>query len=126
MGLFDSFRRRSDAPEELPYDESASVELDGQAAALVRDSVMRITYHATPDAPSLTIQGPCPRCGHEFSQTQPLDLSPLALRRTSTKPAETTQWVDFLCECRVAHPGALSGELGCGASFALAVPEPET
>ena len=68
MGLFDSFRRRSDAPEELPYDESASVELDGQAAALVRNSVMRITYHATPDAPSLTIQGPCPRCGHEFSR----------------------------------------------------------
>lgn len=126
MGLFDSFRRRSDAPEELPYHESASVELDGRAAALVRDSVMRITYHATPDAPSLTIQGPCPRCGHEFSQTQPLNLSALALRRASTKPVETTQWVDFLCECRVAHPGALSGELGCGASFALAVPEPET
>lgn len=126
MGLFDSFRRRSDTPEELPYHESASVELDGQAATLVRDSVMRITYHATPDAPSLTIQGPCPRCEHVFSQTQSLDISALALRRADTKLVEATPWADFLCECRVAHPGALSGELGCGASFTLAVPEPET
>ena len=126
MGLFDFFRRRSDAPEELPYDESASAELDERAAALVSDSVMRVTYHVTPNAPSLTIQGPCPRCEHVFSQTQPLNLSALALRRADTKPVEAARWVDFLCECRVAHPGALAGELGCGASFTLAVPEPET
>ncbi len=126
MGLFDSFRRRSDAPEELPYLELASAELDRRAAALVRDSVMRVTHHTTPEAPSLTIQGPCPRCEHVFSQTQPLDISALALRRADTKPVEATPWADFLCECRVAHPGALSGELGCGASFTLAVPEPET
>lgn len=126
MGLFDFFRRRSDASEELPYRKSASVELDRRAAALVRDSVMRVTQRTTPDASSLTILGPCPRCGHVFSQTQPLDLSALALRRADTKPVETTLWADFLCECRVAHPGALSGELGCGASFALVVPKPET
>lgn len=126
MGLFDSFRRRSDAPEELPYHELASPELDRRAAALVRDSVMRVTHHNTPDAPSLTIQGPCPRCEHVFSQTQQLDLSALALRRADTKPDETARWADFLCECRVAHPGALSDQLGCGASFTLAVPKPET
>ncbi|MCZ0856938.1 hypothetical protein OHJ16_02570 [Actinomyces israelii] len=126
MGLFDSFRRRSDAPEELPYLELASAELDRRAAALVRDSVMRVTHHATPDAPSLTIQGPCPRCGHVFSQTQQLNLSALAVRRADAKPGEAARWADFLCECRVAHPGALSDELGCGASFTLAVPKSET
>ena len=74
MGLFDSFRRRSDAPEELPYLELASAELDRRAAALVRDSVIHVTQHAAPDAPSLTILGPCPRCGNVFLQnptTQP-------------------------------------------------------
>jgi hypothetical protein len=126
VGLFDSFRRRSDTPEELPYLELASAELDRRAAALVRDSFMRVTHHTTPDAPSLTIQGPCPRCEHVFSQTQSLDISALALRRADTKPVEATPWADFLCECRVAHPGAPSGELGCGASFTLAVPKPET
>lgn len=126
MGLLDSFRLRSDAPEQLPYLEFASAELDRRAAALVRDSVMRVTHHVTLDAPSLTIQGPCPRCGHVFSQTQQLDLSALAVRRVDTKPVETVQWADFFCECRVAHPGAFSGELGCGASFTLAVPESET
>lgn len=126
MGLFDSFRRRSDAPEELPYLELASAELDRRAAALVRDSVIHVTQRAAPDASSLTILGPCPRCGHVFSQTQQLDLSALAVRRADTKPSETAQWADFLCECRVSHPGALSDEVGCGASFTLAVPKPET
>ncbi|WP_103062921.1 hypothetical protein [Actinomyces qiguomingii] len=125
MRLFGSFRRRSDAPEELPYLELASAELDSKAATLVRDSVLRVTYHATPGAPSLTIQGPCPRCKHVFSQTQQLDLSTLAVRRTDTKPGETARWADFLCECRVAHPGA-SDELGCGASFTIIVPKPAT
>lgn len=126
MGLFDSFRRRSEAPEELPYLELASAELDRRAAAFVRDSVIHVTQHAAPDAPSLTILGPCPRCGHVFSQTQQLDISALAVRRADTKPSETARWADFLCECRVAHPGALSDEVGCGASFTLAVPKPET
>ena len=126
MGLFDSFRRRSDAPEELPYLELASAELDRRAAALVRDSVIHVTQRASPDAPSLTILGPCPRCGHVFSQTQQLDLSALAVRRADTKPSEIARWADFLCECRVAHPGALSDEVGCGASFTLAVPKSET
>lgn len=121
MRLFDSFRHRLDAPEELPYLELASPELDSQAASLVRDSVLRFTCHAT----SATIQGPCPRCKHVFSQTQQLDLSTLAVRRTDTKPGETARWADFLCECRVAHPGA-SDKLGCGASFTLVVPKPET
>lgn len=125
MGLFDSFRRRSDAPEELPYLESASAEFDRRAAALVKNSVIRVTHHATSDAPSLTIQGPCPRCGHVFSQTQQLDLSALTVRRADTELGETARWADFLCECRVAHPRAPSDELGCGASFTLAVPKSE-
>lgn len=125
MGTLRPSRRRSGASEELPYLELASDELDRRAAALVGQSVMRITHHATPYSRSLTIQGPCPRCGHEFSQTQQLDLSVLAVRRVDTKSGETARWADFLCDCRVAHPGALPGELGCGASFTLVVPTSE-
>ena len=79
--------------EELPYCPSASEEIDKQA-----------------------------RCKHVFSQTQQLDLAPLVKRGAGNKQKEIVQEVDFLCDCGVTHPGAPSGDNGCGASFRLTIP----
>lgn len=119
MGLFKFFHSNS---EELPYCPSASEEIDKQAATLFNGPNARVVCCDTIDFPSVTINGPCPRCGHVFSQTQQLDLAPLVKRGSGNKQKEIVQEVDFLCECGVTHPGAPSGDNGCGASFRLTIP----
>jgi hypothetical protein len=51
------------------YTYVSSAELDAAAQELVRSGRLRISLISTTEAPSIRIDGPCPRCTHAFSQT---------------------------------------------------------
>jgi hypothetical protein len=69
----------------------------------------------------LTLSGPCPRCGHEFSCSLPLKpvlVTPgsyvtgqSASGSLTANPQEHTVY----CSCTHDHEGRPEGELGCGA-----------
>ena len=119
MDLFKSSHSNSD---ELQYCQSASEEIDKQAATLFNGPNASVICCDTIDVPSVTINGPCPRCKHVFSQTRQLDLASLVKRGSGNKQKEIVREAHFLCECGVTHPGVPCGENGCGASFRLTIP----
>lgn len=110
------------APALAPFADIASAELDAAAARLVRERVMTLRESSDTHVPSLRLDGPCPRCDHHFSQTRALVLPASAVRGNDHAPEQGPAWADFLCECSVDHPGAPSGEQGCGAGFSLGRP----
>lgn len=105
----------------VPYAEVASAELDARAAALLASGAITV-WATTGVAPSLRMDGRCPRCDDGFSQTTSLRL-PVSSIRGERKGAQAGPVSsDFLCDCDVSHPGAPDSVRGCGASFFLALP----
>ncbi|BCT77106.1 hypothetical protein SCMU_29480 [Sinomonas cyclohexanicum] len=107
---------------ELNFEDVSSARLDDEAAALVEAGTVQLFYVKNDLVSSLRIDGPCPRCGHSFSQTRALELPVTSIRGTPTTHVAAATWADFICDCTVAHPGAPSGARGCGASYALVQP----
>lgn len=111
---------------ELHFEDVASAELDDRAAALVQAGVVKLSYRQNASVSSLRADGPCPRCGHPFSQTRSLGLPATSIRGVPAAPAPPVSWADFMCECGVAHPGTPNGARGCGASYTIIRPTSDT
>jgi hypothetical protein len=105
-----------------PYRYIASDELDRAAAALVKAGKVQVWVVTDTEAPSMRIDGPCARCGDDYSQTRIQNLASSSVRGAHSAPepphrAEVS--ADFLCDCDVTHPGTPPGERGCGASYTV-------
>lgn len=110
--------------QDLEFQEIATPELDRLASQLADSGQLRLHGSSAAAVESLRMDGPCPRCGHHFSQTRALNLPTSAVRRRHDDGPSRPVWADFLCDCGRPHPGARDGERGCGASFSLAWPRP--
>lgn len=108
--------------DEVNFEDVSSAELDDQAAALVETGTARLSHIKNPLVSSLRIDGPCPRCMHPFSQTRALSLPATSIRSVATTPSEAAIWADFICDCKVVHPGTPDGERGCGANYTVIRP----
>lgn len=108
--------------QELQYSETATAELDAAAGTLASTGTLLVSHISDTDVPSLRIDGPCPRCGHPFSQTRALELPVTSIRGGQVAQTEIPTWADFLCDCGITHPGAPIGERGCGATYSLGCP----
>lgn len=104
----------------LRYEMTASEDWDRKAAAMAADGRLLRSDSKSERVSSVRIDGPCPRCGDEFSQTRALTLPSSSIRgSTQTTLTAPIAWADFLCDCKVAHPGAPGNQRGCGLSFSL-------
>lgn len=105
------------------FQYTSSEDLDDAARALVRDGVLSVWLVNSTKAPSLRIDGPCPRCKHPYSQTQGLRMltsTVRGIRAAKPEPSTTTQYyADFLCDCDRTHSNAPDGVRGCGASYSI-------
>lgn len=110
-----------DAGTGEPFEDVSSAELDALANQLAREGAITVSL-VSGNVESLRIDGPCPRCEHPFSQTRGLTVPASSIRgRRDAAPRVT--WAEFVCECRVAHPGTPQGARGCGASYAIGRPK---
>ncbi len=66
------------------------------------------------------VWGPCPRCGHDIDDWQPLSAVTGVVRRTGSEigsaPA-AAEVIDIGCGCGTTHADAPGGVTGCGVSF---------
>jgi hypothetical protein len=105
-----------------PYRYIASDELDRAAAALVKAGEVQVWVVTDTEAPSMRIDGPCARCGDDYSQTRVQNLASSSVRgaHSAPEPPPTAEVsADFLCDCDSTHPGTPPGERGCGASYTI-------
>lgn len=109
---------------DIEYAFIESLELDEAAQELVRTGKLRVSLITSTKAPSLRIDGPCPRCGHDYSDTEGLRILTSTVRGVPTSgtpdsstPGAPEYFADFLCDCKKVHANAPTGARGCGASY---------
>ena len=115
-------KRAEDPQVVAPYRYIASDELDRAAATLVNAGKVLVWVVTDTEAPSMRIDGPCARCGDNYSQTRVQNLASSSVRgaHSAPEPPPTAEVsADFLCDCDITHPGTPPGERGCGASYTI-------
>lgn len=85
---------------ELPYDETRDPRWEA--------AVDELSWVQTSEE-TVCKQGPCPRCGHEFTFVD--EARPAGEERAEGEPGMFEE-----CNCGVVHPGTPEGRIGCGAN----------
>lgn len=72
-------------------------------------------WHGSASADAISVEGPCPECGHTTANQIPRRISAL-VRTTGQQPQTVT--TELVCACTEEHPGRPSGvTTGCGRSW---------
>ncbi|NWF27310.1 hypothetical protein HW130_13680 [Streptomyces sp. PKU-EA00015] len=105
-----------------PYLATADFEWTERAFRLLESQQLTVSRHGAGDVPGYVVSGPCPRCGHHFTDRQVLvalaGLSgPDRQEHGGVVPAAVV--LDVTCGCGSAHDDAPEGTAGCGASFRI-------
>ncbi|HUN32165.1 MAG TPA: hypothetical protein VMU95_09085 [Trebonia sp.] len=80
------------------------------------DAGQLAAWHGTRDEDYLTLDGPCPHCGHDAPNNVPLSLNVLEAGRSGPHPATRTVRLD--CTCEQVHGGRPDNvATGCGRSW---------
>ena len=103
----------------IPFAQASSKELNAKAARYCKVRFIREGARIA----KITVEG-CPACRHDTLFEQPTDVIDGTKAGGGPGPGDRgaePYRVTAVCRCRIKHPGAAEGEVGCGRYWALVI-----